>query len=258
MPLARKAYSNPEASKRARKLFERYQKNHDSHIRDKLLGLYLNLVHALARKYTSYGEPLEDLAQVGSTGLIKAIERYDLRRGISFTTYAVPTITGEIKRYLRDKSWFVKGPRRLQELNSRIRKNVEEGMKKSGRSPLISEIAEDLDVSEEEVLEALEIGKTFQPLSLDAQFSSNEGDDKSSLSNYVGLEEKEFGHIIDKISLEDSFRVLGARERIVIRLRFYDGLAQSKITKRLHLSQMQISRIEHQALKKLKKFILDV
>ncbi len=155
-------------------------------LRSELVVAHLNLVRYLAVKFANRGEALDDLIQVGTVGLLKAIDRFDLERGVEFTTYATPTIVGEIKRYFRDKGWAVKVPRRLQELNLAVNRAVEKLSVKIGRSPTVAELAQHLNATEEDILEAQELGQAYNLLSLDTELSG-EGDKKSqTLADYIG------------------------------------------------------------------------
>ncbi len=213
---------------------------------------HLNLVRYLAVKFANRGEALDDLIQVGTVGLLKAIDRFDLERGVEFTTYATPTIVGEIKRYFRDKGWAVKVPRRLQELNLAVNRTVEKLSVKLGRSPTVAELAETLSATEEEILEAQELGQAYNLLSLDTELSG-EGDKKSqTLADYIGTTDAGLALLEDKANLERAFEVLTGRERVILYLRFYESVSQTEIAKRLNVSQMHVSRLQQKALEKLK------
>ena len=220
--------------------------------RNDLVVAHLNLVRYLAVKFANRGEALDDLIQVGTVGLLKAIDRFDLERGVEFTTYATPTIVGEIKRYFRDKGWAVKVPRRLQELNLAVNRTVEKLSVKLGRSPTVAELAETLSATEEEILEAQELGQAYNLLSLDTEFGG-EGDKKSqTLADYIGMDDAGLALLEDKANLERAFEVLSGRERVILYLRFYESVSQTEIAKRLNVSQMHVSRLQQKALEKLK------
>src|SRR5579864_6626615 len=217
-------------------------------LREELVVAHLNLVRFLALKFSNRGESLEDLTQVGMLGLLKAIDRFDTERGVEFTTYATPTIVGEIKRYFRDKGWAVKVPRRLQELNLAVNRAVEKLSVKMGRSPTVGELAEHLGASDEEILEAQELGQAYNLLSLDTELS-NEGDKKSqTLADYIGTTDAGLALLEDKANLERAFEVLTGRERVILYLRFYESVSQTEIAKRLNVSQMHVSRLQQKAL----------
>ena len=221
-------------------------------LRNDLVVAHLNLVRYLAVKFANRGEALDDLIQVGTVGLLKAIDRFDLQRGVEFTTYATPTIVGEIKRYFRDKGWAVKVPRRLQELNLSVNRAIEKLAVKMGRSPTVAELAEHLHATEEEILEAQELGQAYNLLSLDTEVSA-EGERKSqTLGDYIGTTDAGLTLLEDKANLERAFEVLSGRERVILYLRFYENVSQTEIAKRLNVSQMHVSRLQQKALEKLK------
>ena len=221
-------------------------------LRNDLVVAHLNLVRFLALKFANRGEPLDDLIQVGTVGLLKAIDRFDLERGVEFTTYATPTIVGEIKRYFRDKGWAVKVPRRLQELNLSVNRASEKLAMSLGRSPTVAELAHHLDASEEEVLEAQELGQAYNLLSLDSEVSG-EGDRKGqTLADTVGENDASLTLLEDRANLEQAFAILSGRERVIIYLRFYESVSQTEIAKRLNVSQMHVSRLQAKALDKLR------
>ncbi len=221
-------------------------------LRNDLVVAHLNLVRFLALKFANRGEPLDDLIQVGTVGLLKAIDRFDLERGVEFTTYATPTIVGEIKRYFRDKGWAVKVPRRLQELNLSVNRASEKLAMSLGRSPTVAELARHLDASEEEILEAQELGQAYNLLSLDSEVSG-EGDRKGqTLADTVGENDASLTLLEDRANLEQAFEILSGRERVIIYLRFFESVSQTEIAKRLNVSQMHVSRLQAKALDKLR------
>jgi RNA polymerase sigma-B factor len=224
-------------------------------LRNELVVAHLNLVRYLAVKFANRGEALDDLIQVGTVGLLKAIDRFDLERGVEFTTYATPTIVGEIKRYFRDKGWAVKVPRRLQELNLSVNRAIEKLTVKLGHSPTVAELAQHLGASEEDILEAQELGQAYNLLSLDTELNG-EGDKKSqTLADYVGQNDAGLELLEDRANLERAFQVLTGRERVILYLRFYESVSQTEIAKRLNVSQMHVSRLQQKALEKLKNFL---
>lgn len=221
-------------------------------LRNDLVVAHLNLVRFLALKFANRGEPLDDLVQVGTVGLLKAIDRFELDRGVEFTTYATPTIVGEIKRYFRDKGWAVKVPRRLQELNLAVNRASEKLAVEFGRSPTVAELAKHLDATDEEILEAQELGQAYNLLSLDSEVSG-EGEKKSqTLADTVGMTDSGLEMLEDRANLEQAFHVLTGRERVIIYLRFYESVSQTEIAKRLNVSQMHVSRLQAKALEKLR------
>ena len=223
-------------------LFRRLQETGDPAIREELARLHLPLVEYLAKRFKDRGEPLDDLIQVGSVGLLKAIDRFDLDRGVEFSTYATPTIVGELKRYFRDKGWAVRVPRRLQELSLRLNKVVAQLIQDLGRSPTVSEIARAAEVSEEEVLEALESGQAYSTTSLDAPAGGEEEDTPQRLDrmgeNDIALDNLEYF-----ASLAPLIEQLPEREREILYLRFFKGMTQSKIAEHVGISQMHVSRL---------------
>lgn len=224
-------------------------------MRTDLIVAHLNLVRYLAVKFANRGESLDDLIQVGTVGLLKAIDRFDLDRGVEFTTYATPTIVGEIKRYFRDKGWAVKVPRRLQELNLAVNRAIEKLTVKLGHSPTVAELATHLGATQEEILEAQELGAAYNLLSLDTELGG-EGDKKSqTLADYIGQNDAGLELLEDKANLERAFDVLTGRERIILYLRFYENVSQTEIAKRLSVSQMHVSRLQQRALEKLKQVL---
>ncbi|MDQ2991817.1 MAG: SigB/SigF/SigG family RNA polymerase sigma factor [Candidatus Eremiobacteraeota bacterium] len=211
----------------------------------------------LAVKFANRGEPLDDLIQVGTLGLLKAIDRFAMDRGVEFTTYATPTIVGEIKRYFRDKGWAVKVPRRLQELNLAVNRAVEKLSIKIGRAPTVTELAESLNASVEEILEAQELGQVYNLLSLDTELGGD-GDGKSqTLADVIGSDDTELAMLEDRTIIERAFGVLNGRERVILHLRFYESVSQTEIAKRLNVSQMHVSRLQQKALEKLRAFLRD-
>ncbi len=242
--------SAPE--KNDRDLLRRYHERGDVEARERLIEQYLPLVRSLARRYSYRGEQLEDLVQVGCIGLIKAIDRFDVNRGVELTTYATPNIIGEIKRHFRDKGWSVRVPRGLQELNVRLSRLVEELTVQLERSPTVAELAKAAGVDEEDVLEALETGQAYATLSLSAPSGGGEdGDDLDPLES-LGEIEKEYEVSEDRAVLAPGLRVLDERERRILHLRFFEGLTQSQIAQQVGISQMHVSRLIRRALEKIR------
>jgi RNA polymerase sigma-B factor len=241
--------SRPE--KADRQLLRRYHESGDLQARERLIEQYLPLVRSLARRYSYRGEQLEDLVQVGCIGLIKAIDRFDVDRGVELTTYATPNIIGEIKRHFRDKGWSVRVPRGLQELNVQLSRLIEQLTVQLGRSPTISELAKAAGVEEEEVLEALESGRAYSSLSLSAASGHDEDGDLDPLES-IGTEEHQYEVSEDRAVLAPGFRVLDERERKILHLRFFKGLTQSQIAQQVGISQMHVSRLIRRALEKIR------
>jgi RNA polymerase sigma-B factor len=235
-------------------LLRRYHVHGDLAAREQLIEQYMSLVRSLARRYSYRGEQLEDLVQIGAIGLIKAIDRFDLDRGVELTTYATPNIIGEIKRHFRDKGWSVRVPRGLQELNVQLSRLVEQLTVQLGRSPTIAELAEAAGAQEEEVLEALESGRAYTSVSLSA---AGEGDEDSDLDplDSIGTEEPRYEISEEWAVLEPGLRALDERERKILHLRFFKGLTQSQIAQQVGISQMHVSRLIRRSLEKIREQI---
>src|SRR5437588_3806147 len=215
---------------------------------------YLSLVRSLSRRCSYRGDQLYDLVQIGSIGLIKAIDRFDLSRGVELTTYATPNIIGEIKRHFRDRGWAVRVPRGLQELNVQLSKLVEGLTVQLGRSPTIAELAKAAGVEEEEVLEALESGRAYSSLSLSSG-SGGDGEEDLDPLESIGTEEHQYEVSEDRAVLAPGFKALDERERKILQLRFFDGLTQSQIAQQVGISQMHVSRLIRRSLEKIREEI---
>ncbi len=234
-------------------LLRRYHEQGDLGAREQLIEQYMSLVRSLARRYSYRGEQLEDLVQIGAIGLIKAIDRFDIERGVELTTYATPNIIGEIKRHFRDKGWSVRVPRGLQELNVQLSRLIEQLTVELSRSPTIGELAEAASVTEEEVLEALESSRAYSSLSLSSG-GGDEDDDLDPLES-IGTEEHMYEVSEDRAVLEPGWRVLDERERKILHLRFFEGLTQSQIAQQVGISQMHVSRLIRRSLEKIREEI---
>jgi len=221
-------------------------------LRERLVESYRSLVYFLARKFANRGEPLDDVVQVGFLGLIKAIERFDPSLGNEFTTFATPTITGEIKRYFRDKGWAIRFPRRLQELYQQVIRVNEELKIQLGRQPKVAEIAERLGVSEEEILEAMEMSPAHTPVSLSQTVGSDDGEGRQ-LAESIGGEDANLDRVEMRDVLRRAMKHLTPREQRIMAMRFYDEMSQSEIAKRLGISQMHVSRLQRAALEHLRQ-----
>jgi RNA polymerase sigma-B factor len=237
----------------AKDLFRRFVQHRDPALREELVGVHLPLVEYLARRFRNRGEPLEDLIQVGTIGLLKAIDRFDLDREVEFSTYATPTIVGELKRHFRDKGWAVRVPRRLQELNLSLNKVVAELSQEVGRSPTIAEIAAKVHLSEEEVLEGLDTSNAYAVISLDAPAG---GDDTPSVSEHIGVEDESLEALEYRAALGPLIAGLPERERRILYLRFFGAMTQSQIAARLGISQMHVSRLLNRTLAALRAGLL--
>ncbi len=237
-------------------LLRRYHEQGDLQAREQLIEQYMSLVRSLARRYSYRGEQLEDLVQIGAIGLIKAIDRFDLERGVELTTYATPNIIGEIKRHFRDKGWSVRVPRGLQELNVQLSRLMEQLTVQLSRSPTIPELAKAAGVQEEEVLEALESGRAYSSLSLSAGGGGGDDDDLDPLES-IGTEEHQYQVSEDRAVLAPGFRALDERERKILQLRFFEGLTQSQIAQQVGISQMHVSRLIRRSLEKIRETIAE-
>jgi RNA polymerase sigma-B factor len=233
-----------------RRLLERYHRSGDRSAREEVVQRFLPLARQLARRYAGAGEPLEDLVQVASLGLVKAVDRFDPGRAVAFSSFAVPTILGELKRHFRDKGWSVRVPRDLQELALRLDRTSEELGRELGRAPTTAEVAERLGVSEEEILEAREAAHAYRAVSLDRPRTD---DDESgpAVADAMGGEDPGFRRAEDAATVDQLLRVLAPREREVLRLRFVEDLTQQEIGDRIGVSQMHVSRLIRQAIARL-------
>jgi len=220
-------------------------------IRDDLVRLHLPLVEHLTRRFLNRGEPYDDLLQVGTIGLIKSIDRFDTDRGVEFSTYATPTIVGEIKRYFRDKGWAIRVPRRLQELRISISTATADLTQTLGRSPTISEIASAVGVSDEEVIEGLDSANAYSTLSLDAASDSSD-DSALSMLDTLGQDDLALEHVENRESLKPLLEALDPREKHILTLRFFRGMTQSQIATEIGISQMHVSRLLNKTLAHLR------
>jgi RNA polymerase sigma-B factor len=243
---------NRHDRERMKELFRELRRTSDPRIRDRLIAMNLHLVEYLARKFAGRGEPLEDLLQVGYIGLIKAIDRYDVERGVEFSTYATPTIVGELKRYFRDKGWAIRIPRRLQMKDLELNQAVDELTQKLHRSPTLSELAEHMGMTTEEVVEILESSHAVNYLSLDNLYSGEQEDRGFSLLDYLGDEDSDFSLAEDRDALEKIIAQLSEREQRVIYMRFFQGMTQLEIARELNISQMHVSRLIRKILDKMR------
>jgi RNA polymerase sigma-B factor len=237
-----------------RELLRRYHEHGDIAAREELVERHLPLVRSLARRYAGRGESIEDIEQVGAIGLIKAIDRYELSREVALTTYATPNVVGEIKRHFRDRGWTIRIPRALQELNVKMSGAVERLTVRLGRSPTIAELARELDATPEQVLEAVEAGSAYSPVSLSASPGNEEDLD---LMEVIGSEDEGFARSEERASLEPALGELPEREREILRMRFEEGLTQTQIAERVGLSQMHVSRLIRRSLENMRQTMAD-
>ena len=239
-----------------RELLLRIRDHKDTIAREELITRYLPLVKSLARRFGSRGQPVEDLIQVGSIGLIKAIDRFDLERGVELSTYATPTILGEIKRYFRDKGWAVKVPRALQDLNVRLNRVIEQLTVELRRSPTIAELAAATGVSEEEVVEALESGRAYSSVSIFCG-GTNDDDESLQLLDCLGSEEEAYEVFEQRRVLAPAMGRLDPRERLILHLRFFEGMTQTQVATRIGISQMHVSRLIRRSIENLRRYMAE-
>lgn len=235
---------------KTRELFRRFKEEGDMDAREKLVMSHLNLVRFIANKFKNRGEPIDDLIQVGYLGLLKAIDRFDPSRGLEFTTFATPTIMGEIKRHFRDKGWSVRVPRRLQELSAKVNQATDTLTSQQQRSPTIAEIADYLDATVDEVLEAMESSSAYSSVSLEAPSGADDDDTPSVIDRYA-TEDSDLAFTDDRIIIEEALASFSPRERDVIEMRFLKGMTQIEIAEKLGISQVQVSRLLRRTLKKI-------
>lgn len=236
-------------------LFRDYICTRNPKTRDHLVMMHQNLVRFLAGKFANRGEPLEDLVQVGVIGLINAIDRFDPDRGTKFSTYATPTIVGEIRRHFRDKAWSLKVPRRLQELNLSANKAAEGLSQSLGHPPTIQEIAAQVGASEEETLEAIELGNAYDTVSLDSKLAYEGESAPLTLAEFVGEEDGSLMNIETYGDLKQAIDSLEPREKAIIYFRFFKDMSQTEVARRLNISQMHVSRLQQKAVKRLKELL---
>jgi RNA polymerase sigma-B factor len=224
-------------------------------VRDSLVEQHLPLVEHLARRFRNRGEPYDDLVQVATIGLIKSVDRFDLGRGVEFSTYTTPTIVGEIKRHFRDKGWAVRVPRRLQELRLSLASATSEVSQKQGRSPTVSELAAHMKITDEEVLEGLESANAYSTLSLDAG-DSGSGDEPMPVADTLGSEDEGLEGVEYRESLKPMLEQLPPREKKILMLRFFKNMTQSEIAEEIGISQMHVSRLLARTLAQLREGLL--
>jgi len=241
-----------ERTREDRELFNRYHADGDVRAREQLVERFLPLARQLARRYQRAGEPLDDLLQVASLGLIKAIDRFDPQREIAFSSYAVPTILGEIKRHFRDRTWSVRVPRDLQELTLKVDRAVGQLSEQLHRQPSVAEIGAAVGADEEQVLEALQAGGAYRAISIDAPRGGAGDDDASTLADSFGVDEDGFDRAEDRATLANLLTTVTPREREVLRMRFEEDMTQAEIGAVIGVSQMQVSRVIRQALGRLR------
>ena len=236
----------------ASQLFERWRRHKDRRARDELIERFLPLARKLARRYAQSSEPYDDLAQVASLGLVKAVERFDPDRGFAFSSFAVPTIVGELKRYFRDTAWALHVDRGAQEKARKLTGAQEKLTLRSGRMPTVDELAQYLEMTQEEVLDGLQTAEAYGAVSLDAPMSSEDDEDSTRLEA-IGEDDERLGMVDDNATVFAAARHLPTREREILYLRFGEDLTQSEIADRVGVSQMQVSRLLRRSLRRLRE-----
>jgi RNA polymerase sigma-B factor len=224
-------------------------------VREELVRLNLPLVEHLARRFCNRGEPLDDLTQVGTIGLLKAVDRFEPQRGVEFSTYATPTIVGEIKRHFRDRGWSIRVPRRLQEMRLELVSATADLTQHLGRSPTVAELAERLKVDQDTILEGLESANAYSTLSLDAPDTRD--DISATVAEVLGIDDDALGHVEYRESLKPLLAGLDPRDRQILLLRFFHGLTQSQIATEMGMSQMHVSRLLSRTLVRLREGLLE-
>ena len=237
-----------------RQRFEVYRRTGDIAVRDELVAAHLRLATHLARRFAHRGVPADDLEQVAALGLLKAIDRFEPERGLEFSTFATPTIIGELKRHFRDKGWAVRVPRRVQELHVRLNTLVGELTHQLGRSPTVTELAAAARTSEEEVLEAMEAAQAYRSNSIDTGPSTG-SDDGPSSGSLLGGDDLGLFDAENRVFVEDLLRHLPPRDQLMLRLRYFEEMTQSEIAERLGISQMHVSRLLTRCLADLRRRI---
>ncbi len=237
-------------------LFRALRRTDSPELRDYLIKRHEGLVRHVARDYANGTETYEDVLSVGHVGLINAVDRFDPDRGTKFATFAVPTIRGEIQRYFRDRTWAIHVPRRIQELSIRARQVRDRLSQQRGRAPTYVELAAELGVSDEELIEAIEVGRQYEVLSLEATTTPDE-DDEATLADQAGAEDIELTRITDRDQITQALKQLPHRQRVVIVMRYFAELPQQEVGRRLGISQMHVSRLQRQAIERLQEIFTD-
>jgi RNA polymerase sigma-B factor len=250
VPPSRRAARTPRDRRRESQLFRRSCSTRDPSLREELVRSYLPLARTIARRYQSPRVPIEDLVQVAAIGLMKAIDRYEPGRGIAFSSYAVPTMMGEVQRHFRDHTWGVRPPRELQERAQRVMTVNREMSAELGRPPTAGELATRLQLSLEQVVDALQASEARDSTSLDRPRTTGEDPD-GTLGDTMGGEDPGYERVEKAVTAERLMATLDDREREILRLRFHEDLTQSEIGERVGCSQMHVSRLVRGALAKL-------
>jgi RNA polymerase sigma-B factor len=241
---------------RTEELFHRWQEDGDRRAREELVQRFMPLARKLARRYNGAREPFDDLLQVACLGLVKAVDRFDLERGTAFSSFAVPTILGELKRYFRDLGWAVHVPRGAQELAVKVEDAQQRMSVRAGRAPTVHQIAQYLELDVADVLDALETARAHHASSLDAPHDDGEGESGSVVDSF-GQEDRDLLLADDRVTVGAAARQLSRRERDVLQLRFVEDLTQTEIAEQIGVSQMQVSRILRRAITRLGELTAD-
>lgn len=236
-----------------KELFKRYASTKDVKIRNELVNRYLYIAEILSKKYINRGIEYEDIYQIASLGLIYAIERFDLSKGFEFSSFATPTVIGEIKKYFRDKGWAIRVPRRIQELSKKINNAKNLLTQQLQRTPKVEDIAQYLGCTEEQVLEAMEASHVYTPKSLDLSYDANSDDKDMQLMDLVGEDDKYFDIIENHDFLKKGMEKLNEVELKIIKNRFFSNKTQIQVAKELNVSQMTVSRMEKKIIEKFRK-----
>ncbi len=247
----RQASDRSAARRLEQLLFRRCQHNGDLHARRELTERYLPLARRLARRYEGRGEPFDDLLQVASVGLVKAIDRFDPERGLSFSSYAVPTMLGELRRYFRDSGWALHVPREMQERVLKVNAAVEQLSGELGRSPHPQQVADKLNLPVEDVLEAIAAHAAYDTASLDTPLHSGDNEGQT-VAETLGETDERLALIEDRASIGPALKTLPERERLILHLRFVEELTQTEIAQRIGVSQMHVSRLIRRALERIR------
>jgi RNA polymerase sigma-B factor len=248
---ADEAEIGPTRAEQDRRLLVRYHRHGDRHAREQLVERLLPLARRMARRYRRSDEPLEDLVQVATLGLIKAIDRFDPARETAFSSYAVPTMLGELKRYFRDNGWAVHVPRGMQERVMQVDNAVKDLSRRLGRSPSVAEVSQSSSLSQEQVLEAMEAASAYDAVSLESYRFGDEGDGETYAES-IGVEDDRFELVEYGATIAPTLEALPPRDRIVLHLRFVEDLTQAEIAHRVGVSQMHVSRLIRRALERLR------
>ncbi len=235
---------------------EEFATTRDPELKREIASAYRGLVVYLARGFAQRGEPLEDLIQQGFVGLLKAIDRFDPERGVKFTTYATPTVTGEIRRYFRDKGWDVQVPRRLKEMHLKVRRAREDLTAARGESPTLGQIAEHLREDLGQVEDAVQVQHAYNSYSLEERIGNDDGGSPTTLGDLLGDDDIGYERVVNHEDIVRALETLPERERRIIEWRFYGGLTQREVGERLGISQMHVSRLERRALEAMKSALV--